>query len=95
MTAIQKLHFSSGYCNEDDKTIFQKEDVFGAHHYERIGLVVRHAKGCWLTDDKGNRYLDCLAAYSAANPGHHHPAVTHALIDALKNQYGSDRKSTV
>ena len=89
MTAIQKLHHSSGFSNEDDKTIYQMEDDFGAHHYNRIGLVVRHARGCWLTDDKGNKYLDCLAAYSAANPGHHHPAITHALIDALSNQYAS------
>ncbi len=89
MSAIQKLHQSSGFSIENDTAIFQMEDAFGAHHYNRIGLVVRHARGCWLTDDKGNRYLDCLAAYSAANPGHHHPAITRALIDALSNQYAS------
>lgn len=89
MTAIKKLRFASGFCSEEDQAIFKKEKQFGAHHYERIDVVVRHARGCWLTDDKGNRYLDCLAAYSAANPGHHHPVITHALLDALKNQYGS------
>ncbi len=89
MSAIQKLHQSAGFSIENDTAIFQMEDAFGAHHYNRIGLVVRHARGCWLTDDKGNRYLDCLAAYSAANPGHHHPVITRALIDALSNQYAS------
>lgn len=89
MTAIPKLQLSSGFCHDNDAAIFQKEETYGAHHYERIGLVVRHARGCWLTDEKGNRYLDCLAAYSAANPGHHHPMISEALIDALKNQYGS------
>ncbi|MFH2093413.1 MAG: aminotransferase class III-fold pyridoxal phosphate-dependent enzyme, partial [Pseudomonadota bacterium] len=89
MTAIQKLHDSSGFSHEGDTAIYQMENTFGAHHYNRIGLVVRHAKGCWLTDEKGNQYLDCLAAYSAANPGHHHPAIVHALIDALSNQYAS------
>jgi len=51
--------------------------------------VVRHAKGCWLTDDKGKKYLDCLAAYSAANPGHHHPTITNAVMDALIGNYAS------
>lgn len=89
MSAIKELYPASGFSNQDDTTIFNKENSYGAHHYERIGLVVRHARGCWLTDEKGNAYLDCLAAYSAANPGHHHPAITHALMDALTNQYAS------
>ncbi len=89
MTAMRKIHYFDGFSNEDDKTIFNLEEDFGAHHYERINLVVRHAKGCWLTDEKGNKYLDCLAAYSAANPGHHHPTITTAVMDALLGNYAS------
>jgi ornithine--oxo-acid transaminase len=89
MTAMRKIHYFTGFSNENDKTIFNLEDGFGAHHYDRIDLVVRHAKGCWLTDEKGNRYLDCLAAYSAANSGHHHPAITNAVMDALIGNYAS------
>ena len=89
MTAMRKIHYVSGFSNENDNTIFTLEEDYGAHHYNRINLVVRHAKGCWLTDEKGNKYLDCLAAYSAANPGHHHPVITHAVMDALMGDYAS------
>ncbi len=89
MTSMRKIHYFDGFSNESDKTIFNLEEDFGAHHYERINLVVRHAKGCWLTDDKGKKYLDCLAAYSAANPGHHHPTITNAVMDALIGNYAS------
>ncbi len=86
---MRKIHYFDGFSNENDKTIFNLEEDYGAHHYERINLVVRHAKGCWLTDEKGNKYLDCLAAYSAANPGHHHPTITNAVMDALIGNYAS------
>lgn len=89
MTAMRKIHYFDGFSNENDKTIFNLEDDYGAHHYDRINLVVRHAKGCWLTDEKGNKYLDCLAAYSAANSGHHHPTITNAVMDALIGNYAS------
>lgn len=89
MTAIRKTHYFDGFSNEDDTNIFSLEKDYGAHHYERINIVVRHAKACWLTDEKGNRYLDCLAAYSAANTGHHHPAIVNAAMDALFGNYAS------
>ncbi|MBU1343348.1 MAG: ornithine--oxo-acid transaminase [Proteobacteria bacterium] len=89
MTAMRKIHYFSGFSNENDSTIFNLEKDYGAHHYDRINLVVRHAKGCWLTDEKGNKYLDCLAAYSAANSGHHHPTITNAVMDALIGNYAS------
>ena len=89
MTTMRKIHYFSGFSNENDKAVFNLEEDYGAHHYDRINLVVRHAKGCWLTDEKGNKYLDCLAAYSAANSGHHHPAITNAVMDALIGNYAS------
>ncbi len=89
MTTMNKNRYFSGFSTENDKTIFNLEKNYGAHHYARINLVVRQAKGCWLTDEKGNKYLDCLAAYSAANPGHHHPTITNAIMDALIGNYAS------
>ena len=80
-------HF--GLSRIPDRTIIANEESFGAHHYERIGVVIRQSRGCWLTDANGNRYLDCLAAYSAANPGHHHPKIVAALVEALTGNYGS------
>jgi ornithine--oxo-acid transaminase len=89
MTAMKKKDFAGGFSKENDTTIFHLEKDYGAHHYERINIVVRQAKGCWLTDEKDNRYLDCLAAYSAANSGHHHPDITNAVMDALIGNYAS------
>jgi ornithine--oxo-acid transaminase len=79
----------SGFCQVPDNDIIKYENTFGAHHYGRLKMVVRQAKGCWLTDINGNKHLDCLAAYSAANPGHHHPRIVQALVEALKGDYAS------
>ena len=78
-----------GYSQLDDKQILDLEHTSGAQHYGRIGLVVRRTEGPWLFDAEGNKYLDCLAAYSAANQGHHHPKIVKAVKDALDGQYAS------
>lgn len=46
------------------------EDESLAHNYHPLPIVVATADGAWVTDVEGNRYLDCLAAYSAVNFGH-------------------------
>jgi ornithine--oxo-acid transaminase len=86
-TIIPQL--TKGFSQIRDEGIVQLEERFGAHHYRRLGMVVRQAEGCWLTDQQGRTYLDCLAAYSAANPGHHHPKIVAALVDALQGHFGS------
>lgn len=78
-----------GYSEFSDSEIVHMEEACGARHYERLRIVVKNALGSWITDAKGRRYLDCLAAYSAANPGHHHPSIVKALVDALKGNYAS------
>jgi ornithine--oxo-acid transaminase len=37
----------------------------------------------WVWDIEGKRYLDCLAAYSAVNQGHRHPAIVRAAQEQL------------
>jgi ornithine--oxo-acid transaminase len=78
-----------GFSTHSDDDILGFEHTFGAYHYGRIDLVVRKAEGCWLTSMDGKKYFDCLAAYSAANQGHHHPRIVKALTDALEGNYGS------
>lgn len=56
------------------------EERYGAHNYHPLDVVIREARGVWVTDVDGNRYLDCLAAYSAVNQGHCHPAIRKAFI---------------
>jgi ornithine--oxo-acid transaminase len=72
-----------------DANVIRMEERYGAHHYERLPVVVREARGSWITDAAGKRYLDCLSAYSAANPGHHHPKIVNAVVRALLGNYGS------
>lgn len=57
------------------------EDRYGAHNYHPLDVVIEEAQGVWVTDVEGNRYLDCLSAYSAVNQGHGHPRIRQALID--------------
>jgi ornithine--oxo-acid transaminase len=38
-------------------------------------VVIAAAEGVWVTDVAGNRYLDCLSAYSAVNFGHRNTRV--------------------
>jgi ornithine--oxo-acid transaminase len=57
------------------------EDRYGAHNYKPLDVVISRASGAWMYDTEGRRYLDFLAAYSAVNQGHCHPAILTALIE--------------
>ncbi len=57
------------------------EEAYGAHNYHPLDVVIERAEGVWVYDVDGNRYLDCLASYSAVNQGHCHPKILAALID--------------
>jgi len=56
------------------------EERFGAHNYRPLDVVIERAEGVWVYDVDGERYLDCLAAYSAVNQGHCHPRILETLI---------------
>src|ERR687884_2022112 len=58
-------------------------DRFVAHNYYPLPVVIAEAEGAWVTDVDGNRYLDCLAGYSALNFGHRHPALIRAAREQL------------
>lgn len=60
--------------------LLETEDRYGAHNYKPLSVVVAEAKGAWLVDVDGKRYLDCLSAYSAVNQGHCHPRLVDALV---------------
>jgi ornithine--oxo-acid transaminase len=56
------------------------ENQFGAHNYKPLDVVLCRGEGVWVWDVDGNKYLDCLSAYSAVNQGHCHPKIRAALI---------------
>lgn len=57
------------------------EARFGAHNYAPIGVVLSRGEGVWVWDTEGNRYLDCLSAYSAVSQGHCHPKILAAMVE--------------
>ncbi|MEU3145712.1 ornithine--oxo-acid transaminase [Streptomyces sp. NPDC006999] len=62
------------------------EEPVLAHNYHPLPVVVARARGAWVEDVEGRRYLDMLAGYSALNFGHRHPALTeaaHRQLDRL------------
>lgn len=59
----------------------QLEEQYGAHNYMPLDVVLTRGEGVWVWDVEGNRYLDCLSAYSAVNQGHCHPRIRQAMVD--------------
>jgi ornithine--oxo-acid transaminase len=57
------------------------EDIYGAHNYHPIPVVIERASGAEMWDCEGKRYLDFLSAYSAVNQGHCHPKIVGALTE--------------
>ncbi len=57
------------------------EQRLGAHNYQPLDVVLTRGEGVWLWDVDGNRYLDCLSAYSAVNQGHCHPRIMQAMVE--------------
>ena len=60
------------------------EEQYGAHNYHPLDVVITRGEGVWVYDVEGNKYLDCLSAYSAINQGHVHPRILKVLIDQAK-----------
>jgi ornithine--oxo-acid transaminase len=56
----------------------QLDDTYAAHTYHPIDVVIERGEGVWVYDVDGNKYLDCLSAYSAVNQGHCHPRILEA-----------------
>jgi len=69
---VEKMH-----TNE----FIELEEKYGAHNYHPLDVMIDRADGVWVYDVDGNRYLDCLASYSAVNQGHCHPEILKTLID--------------
>lgn len=57
------------------------EEQYGAHNYHPLDVVLERGQGIWLYDVAGNKYMDCLSAYSAVNQGHCHPRLVQTMIE--------------
>ncbi|WP_064707939.1 ornithine--oxo-acid transaminase [Rhizobium bangladeshense] len=66
--------------NTSEKLI-ATEQRLGANNYKPLDVVLTRGEGVYVWDTDGNRYLDCLSAYSAVNQGHCHPKILAAMIE--------------
>lgn len=69
----------------DQQYYIKLEEELGAHNYHPLDVVLQRGEGVWVWDVEGNKYLDCLAAYSAVNQGHCHPEILRTLIEQARN----------
>jgi ornithine--oxo-acid transaminase len=60
------------------------EDEFGAHNYKPLDVVIERGEGIWVWDVDGNKFMDCLSAYSAVNQGHCNPKIMDAMFEQAK-----------
>lgn len=68
--------------SSQSKFYLDLDDKWTAHNYKPIPVVIEKAKGIWVWDVDGKKYMDCLSAYSSQNFGHGNPK----LVKALKKQ---------
>jgi ornithine--oxo-acid transaminase len=68
----------------DQQYYIKLEDELGAHNYKPLDVVLHRGEGVWVWDVEGNKYMDCLAAYSAVNQGHCHPKILRTMIEQAR-----------
>jgi ornithine--oxo-acid transaminase len=64
-----------------DMSAIELEKSVAAANYDPLAIVLSEAKGVWVTDTEGRRYLDMMSAYSAVSMGHGHPRILKALTE--------------
>lgn len=62
-----------------DHPTVKLEKKYVADIYQPIPVIIARGKGAYIWDDKGNKYLDMLSAYSALSHGHAHPRLVKTL----------------
>jgi len=60
------------------------ETAYGAHNYHPIPVVISKAKGVFVWDPEGKKYIDMLSCYSALNQGHRHPKIIKAAKEQMR-----------
>jgi ornithine--oxo-acid transaminase len=70
--------------SNNSQQYIELDETYGAHNYHPLDVVINRAEGVWVYDVDGNKYLDCLSAYSAVNQGHNHPKIKAAAIEQLE-----------
>ncbi len=66
------------------KDYIELERKYGAHNYHPLPVVISKAKGVWVWDVEGKKYIDMLSSYSAINQGHLNDRIVKAATDQMR-----------
>src|SRR4030065_619185 len=79
-------HAHSMLRSEDEtlkaKDFIRLDETYGAHNYHPVPVVISKAKGVWVWDVDGKKYIDMLSSASAINQGH----LNKRIVNAAKKQ---------
>lgn len=75
-----------------ERKLFEFAEKYLAPNYEPFPVIVKRAKGCWVWDVKGRKYLEMLSGYSVVNCGHRHPRIIKAAKKQLDRVTNCPRK---
>ena len=64
------------------------ETQYGAQNYKPLDVVLSRGEEVWVWDVNGNKYLDCLSAYSAVNQRHCHAEIFQTMMDQSRKPCG-------
>ena len=84
-----------GVYQETPEQVLDRYSRYVNHRFASVikligfGRVFTKARGAWLWDQAGRRYLDFLGGYSVFNVGRNHPRVKQALMDWLERDGAS------
>jgi len=93
------------FATRSKRYFIDLETEYGASNYNPLDVVITKGRGVWVWDVDGNKYLDCLSAYSAVNQSHCHPEIPRGMQlaylflqlipqDAMVLQPSGDRSKT-
>ncbi len=94
LNSRQPMYFANA-SEEDPVRVYSRYARHVNHRFARVleligfDKVFVRAKGAWLWDQEGNRYLDFLGGYSVFNIGRNNDRVKGALIDWLERDGAS------
>ncbi|XP_073281113.1 ornithine aminotransferase, mitochondrial isoform X1 [Primulina huaijiensis] len=89
--SFSALPEGSGASAQSSQHLIDLECQYSAHNYHPIPIVFSQARGSYVWDPEGKKYVDFLSAYSAVNQGHCHPKILKTLVEQAERLTLSSR----
>ena len=72
---------STTHATSKTQHFIEQEELYGAHNYHPLPVVLNKGKGVFVWDVDDKRYYDFLSGYSAINQGHCLPRIIETFIE--------------